>query len=303
MIAMEPVGDQLNIETPELVSIELPLAGVGSRFIAILIDYLIWGAAFVLLAVIAAIIIPALHFFGGVSANWAAGIFFLIVFLLQWGYFALFEAFDHGRTPGKIVAKIRVIHQSGRGINFVEALARNLVRFVDYLPGFYAVGVIAIFISKRNQRLGDMVAGSLVVRDREVDAPRWSQNSGRPLSLYSPAAAQPVPPGSPQSRGPQEAAFASWGGQTSSGPWGAPPHLRVVLPAPALAKLSASDLEVLEGFFARRLDMDLTTRAALASRIAQALCAKSGLTIPPDTSIETFLEAVAHQFRELGRMS
>ena len=56
--------------------------------------------------------------------------------------------------------------------------------------------------------------------------------------------------------------------------------MRVVLPAPALAKLSASDLEVLEGFFARRLDMDLATRAALAGRIASALCAKSGLTIP-----------------------
>ena len=77
----------------------------------------------------------------------------------------------------------------------------------------------------------------------------------------------------------------------------------MVLPAPALAKLSAADLEVLESFFARRLDMDLATRAALASRIASALCAKSGLAIPQDTSVETFLEAVAHQFRELARMS
>jgi uncharacterized RDD family membrane protein YckC len=296
---MEPVGDQLNIETPELVAIEMPLAGIGSRFVAILIDYLIWGAAFLVLGVMAAIIIPALHFFGGVSANWAAGIFFLIVFLLQWGYFALFEAFSNGRTPGKRVAKIRVIHQSGRGVNFLEALARNLVRFVDYLPGFYAVGVVAIFVSKRNQRLGDMVAGTLVVRDRDVDAPRWSDNRTSVLSLRS-STAQPIPaPGSALTGSSQ------WPGSpaTSSGPWGAAPHLRVTLPAPALAKLSAADLEVLEGFFARRLDMDLTTRAALAGRIAQALCAKSGLVIPPGTSIETFLEAVAHQFRELGRMS
>ena len=269
------------------MAIELPLAGIGSRFIALLIDYLIWGAAFLVLGVLAAIIIPALHFFGGVSATWAAGIFFLIVFLLQWGYFALFEAFDSGRTPGKRVAKIRVIHQSGRGINFLEALARNLVRFVDYLPGFYAVGVVAIFISRRNQRLGDMVAGSLVVRDREVDAPQWNQNSSQSLSLRSPESAPPQP------------AY----GQPGAGLWGQAPHLRVVLPAPALAKLSPADLEVLEGFFARRLDMDLTTRSALAGRIAQALSAKSGLAIPPDTGVETFLEAVAHQFRELGRMS
>jgi uncharacterized RDD family membrane protein YckC len=275
MIAMDPIGDQLNIETPELVAIEMPLAGIGSRFIAILIDYLIWGAAFFVLAIMAAIIVPALHVFGGVSANWAIGVFVLIIFLLQWGYFTLFEAFDFGRTPGKRVARIRVIHQSGRGVNFVESLARNLVRFVDYLPGFYAVGVVSIFVSRRNQRLGDMVAGTLVVRDREADAPRWGEIGSRSLTAPALAVESPIPP----------------------------PHLRVTLPAPALAKLSAADLEVLEGFFARRLEMDLATRAALANRIASALCAKSGLSIPPDTSVETFIEAVAHQVRELGRMS
>ncbi len=270
------------------MAIELPLAGIGSRFIAILIDYLIWGFVFLILGLLAAIVIPALHFFGGVSANWAIGIALLIVFLLQWGYFALFEAFGNGRTPGKRAARIRVIHQSGRGISFVESLARNLVRFIDYLPGFYAVGVVAIFLSRRNQRLGDLVAGTLVVRDREVDAPQWDGGAARTFTAAAFAAQSPIPePVLPQ---------------TGFGPWGGPPHLRVVLPAPALGKLSATDLEVLEGFFARRLDMDLATRGALASRIASALCAKSGLTIPQDTSVETFLEAVAHQFRELGRM-
>lgn len=269
------------------MAIELPLAGIGSRFIAILVDYLIWGFVFLILGLLAAIIIPALHFFGGMSANWAIGIALLIVFLLQWGYFALFEAFGNGRTPGKRVAHIRVIHQSGRGINFVEALARNLVRFIDAAPSFYAVGVIAMFLSKRSQRLGDMVAGTLVVRDREVDSPNWSESSGRTITAPTP---------------PTEGASIQRG-TTQTGPWGGPPHLRVVLPAPALAKLSAPDLEVLEGFFARRLDMDMTTRAALAGRIATALCAKSGLAIPPNTSVETFLEAVAHQFREQARMS
>lgn len=269
------------------MAIELPLAGIGSRFIAILVDYLIWGFVFLILGLLAAIIIPALHFFGGVSANWAIGITLLIVFLLQWGYFAIFEAFGNGRTPGKRVAHIRVIHQSGRGINFVEALARNLVRFVDAAPSFYAVGVVTIFLSRRSQRLGDMVAGTLVVRDREVDSPNWSESSGR--TITAPTLVTELPNAVP--------------GSMQTGPWGGPPHLRVVLPAPALAKLSASDLEVLEGFFSRRLDMDLTTRAALAGRIATALCAKSGLAIPPDTSVETFLEAVAHQFREQARMS
>ena len=248
---------------------------------------------FFIFFLLALIIIPALNVFGGISANWAIGIVVLIVFLMHWGYFALFEAFSNGRTPGKRVAKIRVIHQSGRGINFVESLARNLVRYVDYLPGFYAVGVVAIFLSRRNQRLGDMVAGTLVVREREVDSPHWGESASRTFTAPTLIAPSPsTTAGSSQ---------ASPGPQADS--WDRPPHLRVVLPAPALAKLSGSDLEVLEGFFARRLDMDLATRAALASRIASALCAKSGLAIPQDTSVETFLEAVAHQFREQARMS
>jgi len=274
-MAMEPIADQLNIETPELVSIELPLAGIGSRFIAILVDSLILGAALIILIFLAAFILPALSLLGPKSASWGLGIFFLIIFLLFWGYFALSEAFNNGRTLGKRVAKIRVIHQSGRGINFAEALARNLVRIIDYLPGFYGVGIAAMFMSRRSQRLGDMVAGTLVVREREVEAPMWGESTSRTLTAAALAPNSPIPP----------------------------PHLRVVLPAPALARLTPADLEVLEGFFSRRLDMDLTTRGALAGRIASALCAKSGLAIPPEISVETFLEAVAHQFRELGRMS
>ncbi len=271
----------------------MPLAGIGSRFIAILVDYLIWGFAFFIFFLLALVVIPAFSIFGRISANWAIGIALLIVFVMHWGYFALFEAFSNGRTPGKRVAKIRVIHQSGRGINFVEALARNLVRYVDSLPSFYAVGVVVIFLSRRNQRLGDLVAGTLVVRDRPVDSPHWGESASRTFTAPTLIAnSQMIPAGS---------------SQTSPGPqadsWDRPPHLRVVLPATALAKLSGSDLEVLEGFFGRRLDMDLTTRAALASRIASALCVKSGLAIPPDTSVETFLEAVAHQFREQARMS
>jgi uncharacterized RDD family membrane protein YckC len=274
MIAMEPIRDQLNIDTPELVAIEMPLAGIGSRFIAILIDYLICGAFLLVLLTLAVIIIPALHLLSNVSANVAAGIFFLIIFVVQWGYFSLFEAFNSGRTPGKQAAKIRVIHESGRGISFLESLARNLVRVIDWLPSFYAAGVIAMFSSKRHQRLGDMVAGTLVVRDRNVEQLQWTGTSSRTITGPALTASSPIPP----------------------------PHLSVTLPAPSLAKLSAGDLEVLEGFFARRLDMDLTTRASIANRIATALCAKSGLEIAPGASVETFLEAVAHQLRELGRM-
>lgn len=271
---MNPIGDQLNIDTPELVSIEMPIAGIGSRFIAILVDGLIWIVAGIVLLILFTILVAALHFASKTSESWLIGVLFLIVFLAQWGYFSLFEAFNNGRTPGKQVAKIHVIHRSGRAISFVESLARNLVRYVDYLPSFYAVGIVAIFLSKQNQRLGDMVAGTVVVRDREVDTPHWGELGSRTITA-----------------------------QVFEAVAHAAPHLSVGLPAPQVAKLSTADLEVLEGFFARRLDMDLTTRAALAQRMALALCTKSGLEIPAGISVETFLEAVAHQIREVGRAS
>ena len=103
-----------------------------------------------------------------ISAQWAAAIVIFIVFLFNWGYFTLFEAFWNGRTPGKRVARIRVIQRSGRAIGLFESMARNLVRYVDQLPFFYAVGVIAMFATRQHQRLGDLAAGTLVVRDREA---------------------------------------------------------------------------------------------------------------------------------------
>jgi len=264
--------DQLNIDTPELVSISLPVAGIGSRFIAVLVDHLLWGVAFFVLFLLAAIILPNVHVLAGISPLWGVGIVILLIFLFMWGYFALFEAFWNGRTPGKHVAKIRVIHRSGRAISFMEALARNLLRVVDYLPGFYAIGVISIFCSRQHQRLGDMVAGTLVVREQDMDTPHWGESSTMNATAFAP-----------------QSPFAA-------------PHLSVTLSTTALSKLSGSDLEVLEGFFARRLDMELDTRAALAERIALALKAKSGLEFPAGVSIETFLEAVAHQLREVSRM-
>lgn len=255
--------------------IEFPVAGLGSRFIAVLVDHLLWCAGLFVLLLLMILLLPNLHFLAGMSPAWGLGLFFLLLFLLQWGYFTLFEALWNGRTPGKRAARIRVIHRSGRAIGFMEALTRNLIRAVDYLPGFYGIGVVAIFASSQHQRLGDMAAGTLVVRDHPVETPHWGESGSRTFTGAS--------------FEPQNAAFA-------------PPHLAVTLSAAALSKLAGADLEVLEGFFARRLDMDLATRAALAERIAAAVRGKSGLEMPEGISVETFLEAVAHQLREVARM-
>ena len=266
--------DQLNIDTPELVDIEMPLAGIGSRFIALLIDYLIWGAAALVLGVPAVVILSSLEAFSKVSAQWGVALVIFVVFLVHWGYFTLFEAFWNGRTPGKRVARIRVIQRSGRAIGLFESMARNLVRFVDQLPFFYAVGVIAMFVTRQHQRLGDLAAGTLVVRDREQEAPLWGDSGARTFTAQVFAPSVPAPE----------------------------PHMAFSLPATGIAKLTSTDLEVLEGFFARRLDMPLPTRQVLAERIASAIQAKSGVERPAGASVETFLEVTARQLRDLARM-
>jgi uncharacterized RDD family membrane protein YckC len=271
---MDLNSDQLSIETPELVSIEMPLAGIGSRFIALLVDTLIWGAGLFVMGILLFILAPALKAFSKLSYQWVVALFTFVLFLFNWGYFTLFEAFSNGRTPGKRVARIRVIQRSGRPIGLFESMARNLVRYVDQIPFFYAVGVIAIFVTRQHQRLGDLAAGTLVVRDREQETPIWSESGSRTFTSQVFMPRTPTPE----------------------------PHTLISLPADGIAKLSAADLEVLEGFLARRLDMPLPARQALAQRIATAIQVKTGLELPSGASIETFLEAAARQLRDGARL-
>ncbi len=151
----------------------------------------------------------------------------------------LFEAFWNGRTPGKRIARIRVIQRSGRAIGLFESMARNFIRYIDQIPFFYAVGAIAIFVTRDHQRLGDLAAGTLVVRDRIEEVPANAESTRTfTANLFTPS--------------------GSHAGATH----------RLTLPDHGIAKLSGPDLQVLESFFARRLDMPLATREALAQRIA-----------------------------------
>jgi uncharacterized RDD family membrane protein YckC len=271
-----PEWDQLSIETPELVAIDMPVAGIGSRFIALLIDYLIWLVVIIALTLIFYYVDPSLTRFSKLGEKWATAIFTLLGFALYWGYFTLFEAFWNGRTPGKRVAKIRVIQRSGRGIGLFEAMTRNLLRVIDQIPVIYAVGVVTIFLTKQHQRLGDLAAGTLVVHEREqLDAPSVS-SSARSLT----AGIFDAP------------AIAAIGARRNT----------LELAATGIQRLTIADLEVLEGFFARRLDFTMETRARLAEKIAASIQAKSGLAIPACVSVETFLEEVAHQLRDIARI-
>jgi uncharacterized RDD family membrane protein YckC len=168
---MEPL-DKLIIDTPEQTALEFPLAGVGSRFVAMAIDTAIQAIAFLVLFIALALAIPAMRFFGSVAPQWAIAILIIAGFVIYYGYFAFFEAAWNGQTPGKRYAQLRVMKDDGRPINPYDAITRNLLRIVDQLPAFYGVGITSVFLSKQNKRLGDFVAGTVVVHEKAVETAR-----------------------------------------------------------------------------------------------------------------------------------
>lgn len=127
---------------------------------------------------------------GGSYPIWVDAIFTFIFFCLYWGYYALFEIFWKGQTPGKRWAGIRVIKDSGRPIHAFEAIARNLVRIVDWFPGFYAVGVATMFLNSKHRRLGDYVAGTLVVHETSGMESQVFFNESSAAKIPLPQAAQ-----------------------------------------------------------------------------------------------------------------
>jgi uncharacterized RDD family membrane protein YckC len=268
-------ADQLNIETPEQVDLRFPVAGIGSRFVAVLVDHLIQLIPYLLIFIVGLLFVPS---GGGASVpakpspamdlagKWAIAIIIFINFVWAIGYFALFEAFWHGQTPGKRLMKLRVIKDSGRQITLFEALARNLLRFIDILPSAYAIGVITMLCNRKNKRLGDLAAGTLVVHELPVD--------DRPAEAFISGTNYFAP-------------------KTE-----APPEN--TLPADAISRLDTADLHVIETFFARALDLDMPTRARMAERIAAKMSAKMRVPLP-EGNPERALEAMAKAMRGSAR--
>ncbi|MGH9433001.1 MAG: RDD family protein [Terriglobia bacterium] len=174
---------KLIIETPEQIPIELPLAGIGSRFLALAIDTAIQLVASVLLL----IVLASFCAFMRAGRPWLLGFAILLYFLLGIGYFVIFEALWSGQTPGKRAQRLRVIQESGRPVSSWSAVTRNLLRLVDGLPGFYAIGIVSVLVSSNSKRLGDFVAGTVVVRETPSDAAMGSGTdpAGRPAESES----------------------------------------------------------------------------------------------------------------------
>lgn len=175
--------DEITIVTPEGVDLTILLAGLGSRFVARFIDSLIQGGIFLVIVLGLGGLGAAVGPEAGPAPSGAAVVvvFIVFTFLLFYAYDILFETLGSGRTPGKRAAGIRVVRAGGQPVGLSTSAVRNLVRLVDFLPTMYVIGVISILVSARNQRLGDMAAGTLVVRDRRGEpgtAPGHSSYAG-----------------------------------------------------------------------------------------------------------------------------
>jgi uncharacterized RDD family membrane protein YckC len=267
----------LVIETPERVPLHFALASIGNRFLACAIDHALQIAFVILLAIAFTILSNYARLIDDFkdAPKWVTAVLIILVFLLFSSYFIFFEWLWNGQTPGKRWLKLRVIREDGRPITFWEAAVRNIMRIFDMQPtpipiiGFYSVGLIAVFISTKDQRLGDMLAGSVVVREREAEAPSFVQVFASPVS---------------------DAALR-----------------RSFKPVPFtadLASLTAKEIEVVETFLRRRWDLPDAPRQWMAWRVALPIMYKLRPAYDQDAfTYEGFLEELLHRYRAQHRFT
>lgn len=164
-----PLTDHdLVVDTPENVSFGYALAGLGSRFMAALVDSLLIGL-FQMVVIVLTVVLAYRDLSQSTEVlSWTSLVLTLVSFVLLWGYYILFEWVWNGQTPGKRWVGLRVLRSNGQPITIVEVLIRNLVRLVDFLPVAYGAGIMCMFIDARSRRLGDLAAGTMVVWERSA---------------------------------------------------------------------------------------------------------------------------------------
>ena len=193
------VDDVYALATPEQVDLQYDVAGVGSRFIGAIIDAIIVSVisfALILLIVASSALLDKLGL-TWIAEPYVGFMSFLIVvnFVFFWGYFILLEIAWNGQTVGKRAAGLRVITTDGRPVGVYQVFIRNLLRPVDFLPISYMAGVVSILLTARSQRLGDLAAGTIVVKERPARKPtvlQPGQGSSLPPQAVSRLGAEPV---------------------------------------------------------------------------------------------------------------
>ena len=243
--------DTVTIATPEGVDLELTLAGLGSRFVAALVDAALQG---LVIAGFGLLLVGVELFSGGLElGGLGVALFSLVIFLVWFGYHIFFEVLASGRTPGKRWSGLRVVRTGGYPVTFAASAVRNLLRLVDLLPAAYVTGCVTILVTRRNQRLGDLAAGTLVVRERLGREPR-----SRPP--YRPAVAAP----------PSPEELAGWD----------------------VSAVTGEELAAVRRFLERRHELDGAARHDLGWQLAERLRPKVA-GAPDSLSAEGFLERLA----------
>lgn len=244
--------------TPENVEVTYEIAGLGSRFVAAVVDGLIQGVLFVLVAVATLVaagttfaVLRELAVPGQATlVAWMLGGGLLLLFLVLWGYYLFFELVWAGQSPGKRLARIRVIREDGYPVGFLESLVRNLVRVVDFLPAYYVIGTTVMLLNPRAKRLGDFVAGTLVVKERSLASLDQLTHDARPR-----------------------------------------PEAGIAL----ASSLTPQDYALVREFLLRRQALPAERRRALAAQLAASLAPRARLE-RGDLDDEAFLEALAEGY-------
>jgi uncharacterized RDD family membrane protein YckC len=270
MSAAVATEDTLIIETPERVALHFALASIGNRFLACLIDHAMQALTIVLMG-IAFFALASYSIFSDEltsAPKWVYAVAILVIFLIISGYFAFFEWLWNGQTPGKRWLKLRVIREDGRPVTFWEAAVRNLLRSFDMMPApFYSIGLISVFSTARDQRVGDLVAGTVVVREREAEAPAFAQVFAAAVS---------------------DAALRR--------------SFKPVEFTADLSGLTESEIQVVETFLRRRWDLEDIPRQWMAWRVSLPIMYKIRPAYDlPSFTYEGFLEELLHRFRATHR--
>lgn len=257
-------ADKLTIETPEQTALDFAVAGIGSRFLALAYDVLIQTAIGLVAGIGGAIALGGMAALAPKAALWGGAVLILFFFLLYFGYYAFFEIWWNGQTPGKRKVGIRVIKDSGRPLTPAESIGRNLMRIVDWLPGMYAVGITSAFLTKGNKRVGDLLVGSLVVRETSLQElkPVWQ------MAAKSGNAAAPL--------------------------------TGALLGA---ANLTTEECALVESFLTRRAALDYDVRVRVAHDIFRKIKDKLTIPADNTLSVERVLEAVSDERRAVGNFS
>lgn len=254
------MDDRYYVETPEVVAIAYDVAGAGSRCLAAAVDTLLIlllqaalaAAIFAVDALTPATLAPA--------SSLALALWALLGFTLLWGYYLCFELLWSGQTPGKRMFGLRVLREGGRPIDFSASALRNLVRSIDFLPFGYGLGLLVLFADPYARRLGDLAAGTLVVRE------------GLPLALDELA------------RGAAPATVPPRADDAPSTPM-----------LPNLHRLTADHYELAQAFLRRRAHLGAAPRAQLAAELAALLRAR--LELAPSGDPERFIEHLVREYR------